>query len=149
MPEDSEFCCLLEGLAVSAAAVNNAPVRNPLFASLIGVVAVIVLFQAVWAGIFIRESKEYNATWVQVHSRGADLAILLAVVAAVVAFVKLRERQDLWIGALALAVVLVLESYIGGLVGESSWVTAVHFPLAMAIMGLCVWLPLRIRSTRH
>lgn len=120
--------------------------RSPLFASLIGVVAVIVLFQAVWAGIFIRESKKYSTTWVEVHSRGADLAILLTIVAVVVAFKKLRERRDLLIGSIALAVVLVLESYIGGLVGSSPWVTAIHFPLAMAIMGLCGWLPLR---TRH
>lgn len=119
--------------------------RSPLFASLVGIVALIVLFQAVWAGIFVREGKDYNATWVQVHSRGADLAILLTVVAAVVVFVKLRDRRDLLVGSIALAVVLVLESYIGGLIGASPWVTAIHFPLAMAIMGLCVWLPLRAR----
>lgn len=124
---------------------TQAPARSPLFSSLIGVVALIVLFQAVWAGIFVREGKEYNATWVEVHSRGAELAIVLTIVAAVVVFVKLRERRDLLIGSVVLAVVLVLESYIGGLVGDSPWVTALHFPLAMAIMGLCVWLPLRTR----
>ncbi len=131
--------------ATQKSAIQN-PQRSPLFASLIGVVAVIVLFQAVWAGIFIRESKKYNATWVQVHSRGADLAILLTIVAAIVVFIKIRERRDLLIGSITLAVALVLESYIGGLVGNSPWVTAIHFPLAMAIMGLCGWLPLR---TRH
>lgn len=131
--------------STGTATATDAPTRNPLFASLLGVIALIVLFQAVWAGIFIRESKEYNATWVTVHSRGADLAILLTIVAAVLAFVKLRERKDLLFGTIALAVVLVLESYIGGLVGNSPWVTAIHFPLAMAIMGLCVWLPLRSR----
>lgn len=136
-------------MSASTATQNSATQiskRSPLFASLIGVVAVIVLFQAVWAGIFVRETKEYNATWVEVHSRGADLAILLTIVAAVVVFVKLRERRDLLIGSIVLAVALVLESYIGGLVGDSPWVTAIHFPLAMAIMGLCIWLPLR---TRH
>lgn len=121
--------------------------RSPIFASLAGVIAVVVLFQAAWAGMFIREGKEYDATWVTVHARGADLAIVLALVAVVIAFVKLRARKDLLIGSIALLVVLVLESYIGGLVGENAAVTALHFPLGMALMGLCVWLPLRSRHS--
>ncbi len=126
---------------------SDSPPRSPIFAALVGVIAVIVLFQAAWAGMFIREGKEYDATWVTVHARGAELAIVLALVAVVLAFVKLQARKDLLIGSIALAVILVLESYIGGLVGESPAVTALHFPLGMALMGLCVWLPLRSRHS--
>ncbi|NYJ76072.1 hypothetical protein [Allobranchiibius huperziae] len=121
--------------------------HHRVFAALVGVVAVVVLFQGVWAGIFIRESKENNSSWVQVHARGADLAILLAIVAVVWAVLRLRERKDLLFGSIALAVALVLEAYLGGIIGDSPGVQAVHFPLAMVLMGLCVWLP--VRAARH
>ena len=68
-------------------------------------------------------------------------------VCGVAAFVWLRQRRkDLLIGSAALTVLLVLESYIGGEVGGRPGLTAVHFPLAMALMGLAVWLPLRTRG---
>lgn len=76
-------------------------------------VAVIVFFQAAWAGMFIRENKDYNATWGAVHSRGADLAILLTIVAAIVVFIKLRKRRDLLIATITRG------SYIGGRVAAT------------------------------
>lgn len=108
-----------------------------------GLAGVAILLQAVWAGLFVHEGEDYTESWVEVHARGADIAIGLAVIAAVFAFVKLRERRDLWIGAGAMAVLLVLEAYIGGLVGDHPGVTVAHFPIGMALMGLAVWLPLR------
>ncbi len=124
---------------------EGAAPRSALYSALIGVTSVLVLLQALWAGLFIQEGKAYDTTWVEVHARAADVAILLAAVATVVAFVKLRERTDLWLGTAALTLVLLLEAYVGGLIGEQSWLTAVHFPLAMALMALVVWLPLRAR----
>lgn len=46
-----------------------------------------------------------------------------------------------------LTVLLGLELYIGGMISDESARTAaaVHIPLALAIMGLAVWLPLRAR----
>lgn len=117
--------------------------RNPLYTSLIGLAALDVVLQGLWAGMFIREGKDNNSSWVTVHARGADLAILLAIVATVVAVVKLRERRDLIIGTGAFVVLLVLEAYIGGLIGAHSGLTAVHIPLAMGLMGLAVWLPFK------
>ena len=96
-----------------------------------------------WAGLFAQEGKDYKQSWVDVHSGGADVAILLAVAATVVAVWKLRDRRDLVFGSGALAVLLGVESYIGSLISAHSGVTAVHFPLAMALMGLAVWLPFR------
>ncbi|MBO1753957.1 hypothetical protein [Allobranchiibius sp. CTAmp26] len=129
--------------APTRSATPDSVTHHRVFAALVGVVAVIVLFQGVWAGIFIREAKENNSTWVQVHARGADLAILLAIIAVVWAVLRLRARKDLLFGSIALAVILVVEAYIGGIIGDSPGAQAVHFPLAMALMGLCVWLPFR------
>ena len=80
--------------------------RSTLYTSVIGLAALAVLLQGLWAGLFIREGKDNNSTWVQVHARGADVAILLAVIATVVAFVKLRDRTDLVVGSVVFTVLL-------------------------------------------
>jgi hypothetical protein len=117
------------------------------YTAVIGLASLAVLLQGLWAGIFLEHDGERDAssTWIDVHARGADLAILLAGIAAVIAVVKLRERKDLWAGAAVLAVLLVGESYLGGLIRDEGkdTLTAVHVPLAMALVGLAVWLPVR------
>jgi hypothetical protein len=129
--------------AVTESSVTASQARSPLYSALIGLTAVAVLLQGLWAGLFAHEGKDYKQSWVGVHARGADIAILLAIAATVIAVLKLRERRDLIIGSGALVVLLVVESYIGGLIGNHSGLTAVHFPLAMGLMGLSVWLPFR------
>jgi heme A synthase len=130
-------------LAVSPESTAVTRVRSPRYSALIGLSALAILLQGLWAGLFVREGKDYQQSWVDVHARGADIAILLAIAATVVAVLKLRNRRDLVFGSGALVVLLVVESYIGGLIGDHSGLTAVHFPLAMALLGLAVWLPLR------
>src|SRR5947209_3892717 len=93
--------------------------RSTLYTSVIGLAALAVLLQGLWAGLFIREGKDNDASWVEVHARGADVAILLAVAATVIAVVKLRERKDLLVGTVAFLVLLVVEAYLGGEVGDS------------------------------
>jgi heme A synthase len=115
---------------------------------LIGVISLIVLLQAAWAGMFIREGKDNNSKWVSVHARGADLAILLSIVALVLVFLKLRERRDLLMGTAAMTVLLIVEAYLGGIIGDNPAIEVIHFPLGMALMGLAVWLPLRVRADR-
>ena len=58
---------------------------------------------------------------------------------------KRRSRTDLWLGGLVLTALIVVESYIGGLIRDDGkdTLTAVHVPIAMAIMGIAVWLSLR------
>jgi heme A synthase len=132
--------------AATATAADAPPAsrtRNPLYSAVIGLAALAVLLQGLWAGLFVQEGKDYKQSWVHVHATGADVAILLAIVATVVAVVKLRDRRDLIVGSGALVVLLVLEAYLGGLIGKHSNLTAIHFPLAMALMALSVWLPLR------
>ena len=121
-----------------------------LFNVLLGLTALAVLLQAAWAGIFLQHDGERDAasTWIDVHARGGEIAIVLALAATIVALVKLRHRKDLWIGSAALTVLLIVESYVGGLIRDNSQdtLTAVHVPLAMGIMALVIWLPLRART---
>jgi heme A synthase len=122
--------------------------RDALYASVIGLTALVILFQGVWAGLFIREGKDFDASssqsrWVEVHDWGARVAIVLAFVSFVVAAWRLRGRKDLLVGTGLLFVLLLAEAYIGGEIGDhASWPSA-HIPLAMALMGLSVWLPSR------
>jgi hypothetical protein len=127
--------------------------RDPLFAAVIGLASLAILLQGLWAGIFLEHDGERDAasSWIDVHARGGDLAVLLAAVATVMAFVRLRSRLDLWLGSAVLTVLLVLEAYLGGLIRDDGkdTLTAVHVPLAMALMALSVWLPLRsVRGPR-
>jgi len=122
------------------------------FSALTGLVALAVLLQGLWAGIFLEHDGERDAAenWIEVHARGGDVAIVLAVLATVYAVFRLRARRDLWIGSVALTVLLFLEAYLGGLIADESKdvLTAVHIPLAMVIMALVVWLPVRA-ARRH
>lgn len=126
--------------------------RNTLFNVLLGLTALAVLLQALWAGIFLQHDGERDAAsnWIDVHARGGEIAIVLALLATVVALIRLRHRKDLWIGTAALTVLLVLESYLGGLIRDNSKdsLTVVHIPLGMAIMALAVWIPMRARTRR-
>jgi hypothetical protein len=119
--------------------------HDPLYSALIGLAAVAILLQALWAGIFIRSGKANDAHWVEVHARGADVAIGLAILALVVAVWRLRTRRDLIIGSAVFVVLLIAEAYIGGLIGNHEALEVIHFPLALALMGLAVWLPLQAR----
>jgi hypothetical protein len=134
----------------------SAPARTPVhdagrrrvYSALTGLAALAVLLQGLWAGIFLQQDDAGG--WIDVHARGGEVAILLALLATVWALARLRRRRDLVIGAIALTVLLVLEAYIGGLIrdeGKDS-LTAVHVPLAMLLMGLAVWLPFRAAQER-
>jgi uncharacterized membrane protein len=122
---------------------------SPLFSALIGLTALAVLLQGLWAGIFLQHDghRDDAAGWIDVHAHGGEVAIGLAVVTTVVAVVWLRARRDLWAGSALLVVLLVVEAYLGGLIRDEGKdvLTAVHVPLAMLIMALAVWLPLRSR----
>jgi len=128
---------------------TRARARSRAFEILIGLAALAVLLQGLWAGLFMRNGGHGGQGWVDVHARGADVAIVLSAAAAVVAFVKLRDRVDLWLGSAVLALALLVEAYIGGLVGDGKGsLTAVHVPLAMVGVTLAVWLPMRARHRR-
>ena len=126
---------------------TNETGSTALYSAVIGLAAVAVLLQGLWAGLFVHEGKEYTQSWVNVHDQGAHAAMVLALVATGVAIWKHRQRRDLIIGSAVFLVLLVVEAYIGGLIGDHAGATAIHFPIAMGLMGLAVWLP--FRATRR
>ena len=117
--------------------------RHPLYSALLGLAVLGVLLQGLWAGLFVHEGRDYQENWVEVHALDGEVTIALAALATVAAFVFLRHRRELVIGTAVFTVLLVVEAYIGGLIGGTARLTAVHFPLALALMGLAVWLSLR------
>ena len=119
--------------------------RSPLYSALVGLASRGVLLQGVWAGLFIREGQDNDPHWVAVHSLDGQVTTALALVATVIAFVQLRSRRDLVLGTAVFTVLLVVEVALGQAVGSSHALQVVHIPLAMALMGLAVWLPLRAR----
>jgi heme A synthase len=123
--------------------------NTALLGALAGLTSLGVLLQGLWAGLFLPVGKggDYNDSWVEVHSWGARITLLLALATTVVAFVRYRARRDLWVGALVLTVLIAVEGIIGAAVsdGGSRPAAVVHVPLALLIMSLTVWLPLRAR----
>jgi hypothetical protein len=124
---------------------TSAPPRSAAFRAVIVLAGLAVLLQGLWAGLFLREGGGYRDTWVQVHARGAEVALALALIATIVAFVRLRARRDVVIGSVVFTVLIAFEAFLGGKVSDGHSVAAqvVHIPLAMALLGLAVWLPLR------
>ena len=123
------------------------------FTSLIGLATLAILLQGLWAGIFLEHDgrREAASSWIDAHARGADVAIVLTLLALGVALVKLRDRRQLWIGTAALLVLLVVEAFLGGKIRDDGkdTLTAVHVPLGMAIMGLSVWLSIASAQLRR
>jgi heme A synthase len=134
---------------VTATSTEGTRANTALLSSLAGLTSLGVLLQGLWAGLFlpVGEGGTYKDTWVEVHSWGARVTLLLALATAVVAFVRHRARRDLWIGALVLVVLIVIEALLGSGIsdGHSHPAAAVHVPLALLIMGLAASLPLRAR----
>jgi hypothetical protein len=123
------------------------------FASLVGLTALIILLQGVFAGVFLEHDgeRDKSASYIDAHANGAHAATVLAIAAALLAVVKLRARKPLVVGSVLLAVLLLAEAYIGGLIRDEGkdTLTAVHVPLAMGIMGVTVWLSLKAVQLRR
>lgn len=128
------------------------PTSDRAFSALTGLVALAVLLQGLWAGVFLQHDGERDAAenWIEVHARGGEIAIVLAGVATVYAVLRLRARRELWIGSAVLTVLLIVEAYLGGLITDDGKdaVTALHVPLALSIMAVAVWLPVRAARQR-
>ena len=133
---------------MSAPADRSTRPRSPLYGILVGLTTLGVLLQGLWAGLFLREQGGWEGRWVGVHALDGQVTTALALAAAVVAYVQLRERRDLVLGTAVLTVALALEVGLGSAAGDSAAARAVHVPLALLIMALAVWLPLRARGPR-
>ncbi|MCE5291718.1 MAG: hypothetical protein LLG14_21110 [Nocardiaceae bacterium] len=113
------------------------------FSFLIALSSFTVVLQGVWAGLFLREGEGYDEEWIDVHGDGGLIALGLAILACAFGLLQLRARR--WLVALGLvyAALLAVEVYLGGLVGETGGLAAIHIPLALVIVALGTHLFLR------
>lgn len=116
------------------------------YSILIGLTSLLIIMQGLWAGFFIREGQDFNDHWVMIHARGADISIVLSIVSLIILLTKFRHRRDVIAGTGVMVVALLLEAFLGGLIGDHPDASIVHFPLAMALVALSVWLPLKARG---
>lgn len=130
----------------SPAPATSERVGSPLFSAVVGLAGLVILLQAVWAGLFIREDAKFEDNWVTVHSIGGTVALVLALIAVIVAFVQLRSRRDVVMGSIAFLLLLVVEAVIGGFIGGTPALETVHFPLALLLMAMTAWLSVRARG---
>ncbi len=124
--------------------------NGPIFAALVGLTALAVLLQAVFAGEFIEHGT--HSSWRSAHDANADVVIGLAVVSAVFALARLRAvARSLVLGAVVLAVLVIAQDAIGHAITQSheDSLIPVHVPLALAIFGLTIWLSIRARTLRR
>ena len=133
---------------VDSTTTSDARAVPPLYSALIGITSLLVLLQGLWAGLFLQHDgkRDDATTWTTLHNIGGSVSVVVALVATVIAFRQLGHRADLRNATVALLVLLVAEVGLGQAIGSADWLTAVHVPLALFIMGLCVWLPLRART---
>lgn len=70
------------------------------YSILIGLAALAVLLQGLWAGIFLEHDGKRDAagSWIEVHAKGGEVAIVFAAIATIVAVMKLRQHRALVIG---------------------------------------------------
>jgi len=140
----------VHGRTASNAMTHPAGRRDRLFGALTGITALVVLLQFVFAGMFLRYDgkRDDSSGWIDAHAMGAHVATILAFVTAVYAVARLRHRKDLLIGSIALFVLFLAESFIGGEIRDNGRdaLTAVHVPIAFLLTSLMIWLPLRSRK---
>ena len=140
-------------MAATARAARGTTSRPSVwFSVLAGLTSLVILLQGLWAGLFVPlgEGGVYTERWVDVHATGSLVALVLALATTVAAFVTARDQRVLWGGALLLTVLVAVEGWIGALVeGGSRGAAAIHIPLALLIMSITVWLPLRARQARR
>jgi hypothetical protein len=124
---------------------------GPVFAALVGLTALAILLQAVFAGEFV-DRASIGSGWLHAHEVNGDVAEGLAVVTALFALVKLRAvARSLVIGSAVLAVAVIAQAEIGRAITDNGHdaLLVIHIPLALAVFGLTIWLSVKARQLRH
>ncbi len=119
------------------------------YAALVGLVALAILLQGIFAGVLIEPGSHSGA--LNAHDVNADLTLGLSIAAAVYAIVLLRKAaRSLVIGSLVLVALLVALVAIGHAITGSGddGLTPVHVPLALLAFGQTTWLSVRAVSLR-
>lgn len=123
--------------------------RRLVFVALTGLAALAVVLQGLWAGLFLQyhdaAHRAQRESWIGAHARGGEVALALAVLAALWAILRLRSRPDLIIGSVVLTVLLAVVAYVGSTITDDNkdYLTPLHIPLAMLSLAVAVWLSLR------
>lgn len=133
------------------AVVNETQDRRlpPLFVAALGLASFGVFLQAVIAGVFV--NQEGRDGWVDVHGVVADVTWVAALVAAAVAFRRIRHsHRFLTWGTGALFVLALAQTGLGHLItdGGMDGLIVIHVPLAVLIFGLATWLLVELRRAR-
>lgn len=122
---------------------------GPVFAALVGLIALAILLQAVFAGEFVNHAN--TSGWLDAHDVGGDVTAGLAVFTAGFAFAALRSAaRSLVIGAAVLALAVIAQVEIGHAItgNGDNGLLVLHIPLALATFGLTIWLSVKARQLR-
>jgi uncharacterized membrane protein YhaH (DUF805 family) len=111
-----------------------------MFSILNGLTLLGVLLQAVWAGEFI--DRAGHEAWITVHEIGAFVVVALALATALATVTLRRTHSTLTLGALALFVLIVVQTGLGETITRAGATTLIvaHVPIAILIFGLGVYL---------
>lgn len=138
--------------ARSTPVVITAGVRRA-YAISIGISALFVVFQYFTSGEFITDDIPDGARelWTNLHGFGAYPVMVFALLAAVVAFARLRDVRGLWLATAAYFAVTVVQWLLGHAIStlHIDALTPLHVVVAAAVVGLAVWLSVRSARLRR
>jgi hypothetical protein len=118
--------------------------------AVVGVLALAVLFQAITAGVMVRNFK--RSKWVNAHMGVGDLIVLLAVVAVAIAFTMWRGKAGFRVVAgetIALLVLVIIEFGIGQSIEKHTGLLVIHIPVALLIFGVTTHLSAYVANLRR
>ncbi|WP_147304007.1 hypothetical protein [Subtercola boreus] len=140
---------------------SSAPSVNPTttipalraYTIFLGLTVFFIVVQALTAGEFITDGLADDArqTWTDVHGFVAYPVMVFALVAAVIAFARLKAPRSLVVASAALFVGCVAQWLLGHAITTlgMDWVVPIHVVVAFVIYGLAIWLSVRSAMLRR
>lgn len=120
------------------------PSARRAYAIATGVAVLFIFAQSVTAGSFIEDGlpESTKQTWVDVHGVMAYPIMVSALIAAIVATVRLASAGRLRIAAVVLFAATVAQWLSGHAISGlgMDWMTPFHVALAFVVYGLAIWL---------
>jgi hypothetical protein len=133
--------------------VPIAPTTRRWYAISLGLAVFFIFLQSLTAGVFISEafSPHVQHVWLDLHGLIAYPIMVFALVAAVVATLRLAHVRLLALGTWVLFVASVVQWLLGHAISTlgMDWVTPFHVVLAFVVYGLAIWLSVRSAGLRR
>lgn len=129
-----------------------APATRRTYAALVGLTTVSVLVQALTAGEFVDQQGGSADLWTSIHGFIAYPVMVLALVTAAFAFIRMRTTVPrLWRWTALLFVATVFQWLSGHAITtlHMDWVIPIHVVLAFLIYGLAIVLSVRSATLRR